>query len=65
MKQNPPKRYSSLSEADKQEILNRFLKTKENSVSAISKHLDITESAVHRIINDYLETNRKSTTTSN
>lgn len=65
MQYQPLKKTRDLTSEDKSLIIEEFLHEKENSVSAISKRLYITESAVHRIINDYLENNRKSTTTSN
>jgi len=61
MKQNSLKKYSRLSEADKQEIIKSFKTQQENSVPALSKNLGVTESAVSRVIDEFLKSKRITT----
>ena len=61
MEKHSPKKYSRLSEADKQEIINSFKTQQENSVPALSKNLGVTESAVSRVIDEFLKSKRITT----
>lgn len=52
------KKYNKITQEEKENVINIFLGTKENSVPSISKTTGITESVVSRIIDDYLRTKK-------
>lgn len=52
------KKYTQITNQDRKSVINLFTTKNENSIPVISKELNITESAVNRIINDYLEAKR-------
>jgi len=52
------KKYNKITQEEKENVINLFLGTKENSVPSISKTTGITESAVSRIIDNYLKTRK-------
>ena len=52
------KKYNKITQEEKENVINLFLGTKENSVPSISKTTGITESAVSRIIDNYLKTKK-------
>lgn len=52
------KKYNKITQEEKENVINIFLSTKENSVPSISKTTGITESGVSRIIDDYLRTKK-------
>lgn len=52
------KKYNKITQEEKENVINLFIGTKENSVPSISKTTGITESAVSRIIDNYLKTRK-------